>query len=105
MANGAAPNLIRDLTPNREKQTVYKKGSTRWALGHSALASRQRGPQGGEFSIQPAAEILDIAQKKPDNVVAIATHGRTGIKPWLLGSVTEHVIGHATGPMLMIRAS
>jgi len=52
----------------------------------------------------PAVEIVDIAQKKPDNLVAITTHGRTGIKRWLLGSVTEHVIRHATGPILIIRA-
>ena len=52
----------------------------------------------------PAVEILGIAQRTPNSLVAITTRGRTGSKRWLLGSVTEHVTGHARGPILIIRA-
>ena len=35
----------------------------------------------------------------------MATHGRSGINRWLLGSVTEKVLRGATNPLLLIRAT
>jgi nucleotide-binding universal stress UspA family protein len=53
----------------------------------------------------PAAEIVDITHKMPDSLMVITTHGRSGVQRWLLGSVTERVIHHATGPVLIIRVA
>ncbi len=52
-----------------------------------------------------AAEIIDTAQKTPDNLVAMCTHGRSGLSRWVLGSVTERVILHSGDPVLVIRAA
>jgi nucleotide-binding universal stress UspA family protein len=50
------------------------------------------------------AEIIDFAKKTPGNMIAMCTHGRSGMKRWVLGSVTERVV-HASGdPVLVIRA-
>ena len=35
----------------------------------------------------------------------MGSHGRTGIKKLLMGSVTERVIGQATCPVLVIKKS
>jgi nucleotide-binding universal stress UspA family protein len=51
-----------------------------------------------------AAAILDLARKTSDNLVAMSTHGRSGIGRWLLGSVTERVVRHSNNPVLVIRA-
>jgi nucleotide-binding universal stress UspA family protein len=51
-----------------------------------------------------AAEIIDYAQKTPDNLVAMCTHGRSGVRRWVMGSVTERVVQNSGDPVLIIRA-
>ena len=51
-----------------------------------------------------AAVIVDLAKKSPDDLVALSTHGRSGIGRWLLGSVTERVVRHTSNPVMVIRA-
>jgi nucleotide-binding universal stress UspA family protein len=50
-----------------------------------------------------AAAIIDLVKKTPNNFVAMGTHGESGIGNWLVGSVTERVVRHTTGPVLVIR--
>lgn len=50
-----------------------------------------------------AGEIIDLALRTPNNLIAMSTHGRSGIGRWLLGSVAERVIQHARDPVLLIR--
>lgn len=52
----------------------------------------------------PAAdEIISYAQTAPAAVIAMSTHGRSGIQRWMLGSVTEKVVRHADDPVLVVR--
>lgn len=51
----------------------------------------------------PASEINDIARKTSNNLIAMTTHGRTGIGRWVLGSVAEKVIQHSRDPVLIVR--
>jgi len=52
----------------------------------------------------PAAEeIIGFARRTPDNLVAMCSHGRSGLKRWVLGSVTEKVVRHSGDPVLVIR--
>jgi nucleotide-binding universal stress UspA family protein len=52
-----------------------------------------------------AEEIITLARKTPDNFIAMSTHGRSGIKRWVLGSVTDRVVRHSGDPVLIIRAT
>ena len=52
-----------------------------------------------------AEEIIMLARKTPDNFIAMSTHGRSGIKRWVLGSVTDRVVRHSGDPVLIIRAA
>ena len=52
-----------------------------------------------------ADEIISLARKSPDNLIAMCTHGRSGVKRWVLGSVTETVVRHSADPVLVIRAA
>lgn len=52
-----------------------------------------------------AEEIITLARKTADNFVAMCTHGRSGVKRWVLGSVTERVVRHSGDPVLIIRAA
>lgn len=47
--------------------------------------------------------ITDTAKKENVNVIVMGSHGRTGLKRLLMGSVTEKVIGHAPCPVLVVK--
>jgi nucleotide-binding universal stress UspA family protein len=53
----------------------------------------------------PAAEIIELARNTPDNLIAMTTHGRSGLGRWLLGSVAEKVVQHSRDPVLLVRPS
>ncbi len=50
-----------------------------------------------------AEEIISLARETADNIVAMSTHGRSGVRRWVLGSVTERVVRHSGDPVLIIR--
>lgn len=52
-----------------------------------------------------AEEIIHFARQTPDNLVAMCTHGRSGVGRWVLGSVTDRVVRHCGDPVLVVRAS
>jgi nucleotide-binding universal stress UspA family protein len=51
----------------------------------------------------PAEEIAELARCANVNIVAMATHGQTGLRHLLLGSVAEQVLRELTIPVLLIR--
>ncbi len=52
-----------------------------------------------------APTILDFATKKKVDLIAMTTHGRTGLRRWIYGSVTEKVLYNTSCAMLIIRPS
>ncbi|MFC1899520.1 universal stress protein [Chloroflexota bacterium] len=58
-----------------------------------------------EILMDRAAEgIAEYATKNGFELIIIATHGRSGISRWILGSVADRVLRSACVPVLMIRA-
>lgn len=53
---------------------------------------------------EAASEIIDLAASPPQSLIAMSTHGRSGIGRWVLGSVAEKVVQHSLAPVLLIRA-
>ena len=52
----------------------------------------------------PGAETLLLLDKEPFDLVVMGSHGRTGIKRLVLGSVAEKIVRHAPCPVLVVRA-
>ena len=53
-----------------------------------------------------AAEvIIESAAAEKQTLIAMATHGRSGLDRCLLGSVAEKVIRGASNPMLVVKAT
>jgi nucleotide-binding universal stress UspA family protein len=50
----------------------------------------------------PAEEIVSYADKHGVDLIAMATHGRSEVA-WVLGSVAQKVVSHATIPVLLLR--
>jgi len=72
---------------------------------------RQRAEQLGAPRVQaammvgkPDQVIVDFAQREGVDLVVMGTHGRTGLKHVLMGSVAEHVVRRAPCPVLTTRA-
>ncbi len=53
--------------------------------------------------MQAAVGILEYAREKATDLIAMATHGRTGFSRLLLGSVADKVLRGTTSPVLLLR--
>ncbi len=52
----------------------------------------------------PAEAILDYVEEHPQVMLtAMATHGRSGLRGWVLGSVAEKVVHASVKPLLLVR--
>jgi len=49
--------------------------------------------------------IIDTAQQTDSGLVAMTTHGRSGIKRWAYGSVADKVLHAGTTPLLLVRTA
>lgn len=57
-------------------------------------------------SEEEAAEIIiKLANGAPNSLIAMCSHGRSGVRRWVLGSVAEKVIRHAANPVLVMRGT
>ena len=52
----------------------------------------------------PADEILRVADEINANLIAMSTHGRSGISRWAFGSISDRVLRGASTPILLVRA-
>ena len=53
---------------------------------------------------QPHEFIIREAKERNVDLIVMGTHGRTGMKKLLMGSVAQKVIGHAPCPILVVPA-
>jgi len=59
----------------------------------TSVVAEGRGPE----------EIIELARKTTGSIVAMSTHGRSGMGRWVLGSVTDRVVSYCGEPVLIIR--
>jgi len=52
----------------------------------------------------PSGEIMHFADTEKADIIVIGTHGETGFRHFILGSVTERVVRDATCPVLTVHA-
>lgn len=52
----------------------------------------------------PAAKLIDRADHPDVSMVVMATHGRTGVSRWRMGSVAERVVRGSTVPVMVVPA-
>lgn len=51
---------------------------------------------------EAADALIGFADDESIRMIVIATHGRSGIERWRLGSVTERVVRHSEVPVLVV---
>lgn len=52
---------------------------------------------------KPADVIIDHADVERSCLIAMATHGMTGLRRWLLGSVASKIVQSSQNPLLLVR--
>lgn len=52
---------------------------------------------------QAAPTIVEYAAKNPAQLLVMATHGRSGVSRWIMGSVAEGVLASITIPVFLIK--
>lgn len=89
--------------------SVYSRTLRDAAMGHLHTLISHRFPQG--ISVEPlvalgdpARTIVRSASETGTDMVVISTHGETGWRLTLFGSVTEKVVRYADRPVLVIQA-
>jgi nucleotide-binding universal stress UspA family protein len=50
-----------------------------------------------------AETILSVAAEHQADVIVMSTHGRSGVKRWLLGSIADRVVTNSDRPVMLIR--
>ena len=53
---------------------------------------------------QPAEEIIAYAQETGCDLIAMSTHGRSGVGRWVYGSVADKILRGSQIPVLLVRA-
>jgi nucleotide-binding universal stress UspA family protein len=89
------------IEAEREQLTqVADELTTRYAnwLCSSGLSAEKRVRAG-----DPKSLIIDEAQEWGADLIVVGSHGHTGIKRWLLGSVAQSVVSHAPCSVYVVR--
>jgi nucleotide-binding universal stress UspA family protein len=97
-----------DYLPNYEKLKDNVKKDVESYLGKEIETLKSQGIEKVSFFVTEGSgpdEIINYARKRPDTLIAMCTHGRSGVKRWVLGSVTEKVVRHSGDPALVMRAT
>lgn len=97
---GASVRLLTVVAnePEREQANRYLM-STRDVLRERAVeATVAVAPDGEAATILAEAEAWDV------DLIAMSTHGRSGVLRWVLGSVADRVLHTSVRPLLLVRA-
>jgi nucleotide-binding universal stress UspA family protein len=108
-------HLVRVLDPTRVGTFDGGMAMQQWVADERSIARnylerieqdlrRRQHKVTAEYRLGPAAQEL-LAATQPDDLLVMATHGRSGLGRWFLGSVAEGVLHRATVPILLVRAS
>jgi nucleotide-binding universal stress UspA family protein len=54
--------------------------------------------------LQPGPTIVEYARRNENDLIALTTHGRSGLSRAVLGSTTDHVLREYGSPLLVIKA-
>ena len=92
------PYTAQELEINRRKALDYLEKTSRGLESKGATVKIKTGIG------NPADEIIRVADEINANLIAMSTHGRSGISRWAFGSISDRVLRGATKPILLVRA-
>jgi nucleotide-binding universal stress UspA family protein len=82
-----------------------KENAARRRVETAVERARSAGLDAGGSSVRGLAsdEILRYAHRERADAIVMGTHGRSGVKRFVMGSVAEHVVRQAACPVIVVR--
>jgi len=96
-AMGQEASMAKEVEEARKKRAEEYLAATEKRLKEAGLKVRSELMVGC-----PGEEILDYAANHPVDLIAMASHGRSGISRWAYGSVTSKVLRGISTPILVV---
>ena len=101
----------RDLEYNAHPLYASQEWERLSAMVEDGLQNEARPLRAMGFAVQtaiqfgnPAEKIVEFIEAHHIDLVAMTTHGRSGLSRLVLGSVAEHILRSAPVPVMMLRA-
>ncbi len=106
-ANITVVHVLPELTVT-EPGVIWDSIDDESRIRHAERAMRENLTGFGDLKIEvrigdPGREITEFASESGVDLIVIPSHGRTGLKRLLLGSVAERVVRLAHCPVLVLR--
>jgi nucleotide-binding universal stress UspA family protein len=108
-ANVLVIHVLQDLSP-MEPGEIWGTVDHETRIRHTMKALRERLAEEGHEDVStdvvigdPGHEITGMAEREKADLIVLTSHGRTGLKHLLIGSVAERVIRLAHCPVLVLR--
>jgi len=98
---GTADVALEALLPSASEIKVLEGRMLEQARRHEATATAAVVIHGGSIG----DVIVDAANEAGAELIVMGSHGRTGVKRLLLGSVAEHVVRHAKCPVVTVHGA
>jgi nucleotide-binding universal stress UspA family protein len=112
-ANGSKVTLIHvsDTQAFVPPQSVLEPASANEEAAHRAALTTLRDQKLGDIEANiavladhaPAKAICEYAEEHGVDLIVVGSHGRGGVERWLIGSVAERVVRHATSNVYVVR--
>jgi nucleotide-binding universal stress UspA family protein len=107
LSGGLGPDTVVQPDPKKEKTTVdrYVRGTTVPRMEQQvAKVVGAEVPHGCRIAFgKPADAVIAVAKEIGADLIVVGTHGRTGLKALVLGSVAESIVRKAEVPVLTVR--
>ena len=94
------PAIANDMVQQMESETqkyMSELSATLAGEGYKSQTLIREGPI--------AETILAVADELKADVIAMSTHGHSGMRRWLMGSIADRVVNHSHVPVMLIRPS
>lgn len=104
---GLGTEQVQRIKEGRYKEMDEIRQRVESATGEIAKQASERGIEciEGARAGRPHASINDYATDNDIDVIVMASHGRSGVRRMLLGSVTEKVIRVSDVPVLVVKVN
>jgi nucleotide-binding universal stress UspA family protein len=93
--------------PDAQRDGLAREAEEKLAVSHLKLVEERVRKAGVNVSVHvahgdPVEEIVQLATRLKVDLIAMSSHGRSGVRRWIRGSVAETVLREASSPVLLL---
>lgn len=92
--------------PGGRLERMHQRRATREAAAQQLVVRGRQAGVGVSFLVwegEPGPAIVEAAESEAADLIVVGSHGRGRVGRFLIGSVSDHVIRHASAPVLIVR--